>query len=610
MLLDNIEDNPEVREEFYRECYVPLEANNRHLLLSKKIIAARYKRVSDNGIEPAKTKPSVSRGRIQLDGGLLADASGSQPIVVIGDVGVGKTSFFENLYERLSQTQKKTTHYLHVNLGKKATLAHDIRAYLLSAIPEILKTSYGVNIQDASFVERVYADDLKDFDSSVSGRLKGIDQLEYEREKIRFLQGKIATADSHLHASLAYLVRSQNKQIVLVIDNADQRSFETQQRAFLIAQELAATRNVLVFVALRPSTFYQSKLMGALSGYKNRVLTISPPPPDEVLRKRIAFAVRVAEGEAAPAALEGVHLNIQSIVLFLRATLRSIRSNNRIKTFLGNITGGNTRLVIELITSFCGSPNVESERIVRIEKEQGGYQVPLHEFTKHALLGEYAYYNPLSSLVACNVFDVSAPDPREHFLSALIISYISSPMGIKDNDGFVDGTRIISEMLRLGFVEDQIRFQLRRLAIKRLVETPHAHYRELQVADDELPDQFHFRATSIGLYHIRFWVGAFSFLDATSIDTPIFDEKVRSSVFGRSSSLDIRDRFERATKFKKYLDLAWHEANFQMNYYDFPRVLVTEAESFRSVSDFVGITRKAPRSRSKGRSRQQSNRGR
>ena len=66
----------------------------------------------------------------------------------------------------------------------------------------------------------------------------------------------------------------------------------------------------------------------------------------------------------------------------------------------------------------------ELERIVRIEDEDGDYQVPLHEFTKHALLGEYAYYNPHSSLVACNIYDVRMADPREHFLHALVVAFL------------------------------------------------------------------------------------------------------------------------------------------------------------------------------------------
>jgi hypothetical protein len=40
LLLEEVEDNPALKSSFYRECYVQLEANNRHLLLSKRIIAA------------------------------------------------------------------------------------------------------------------------------------------------------------------------------------------------------------------------------------------------------------------------------------------------------------------------------------------------------------------------------------------------------------------------------------------------------------------------------------------------------------------------------------------------------------------------------------------
>src|SRR4029077_19945247 len=123
------------------------------------------------------------------------------------------------------------------------------------------------------------------------------------------------------------------------------------------------------FVALRPSTFYQSKMTGALSGYQNKLLTISPPPADEVIQKRLTFAVRVAEGKVAPAALSQIRLELGNVVAFLQATLRSIRTSDVIRAFLSNITGGNTRAVIELITGFCGSPNVDSKKIVRIEQE-------------------------------------------------------------------------------------------------------------------------------------------------------------------------------------------------------------------------------------------------
>jgi len=266
-----------------------------------------------------------------------------------------------------------------------------------------------------------------------------------------------------------------------------------------------------VFVALRPSTFYISKTTGALAAYQTKILTISPPPADLVIERRITFALRVAEGKVAPDTFEGIKLNLQSIVLFLRATLRAINSNESIRQFLSNITGGNTRLVIELITSFCGSPNVDARKIVDIESESGNYVVPFHEFTKHALLGEYAYFHPTSSLVAHNVYDVSSADPREHFLKSLIIAYVSSNLGQRDNDGFVQGEAIANEMSRHGFLDQQVFGALRVLCASRLLETPHAHFRELKVENDSEIPGLHFRATSIGIYHTRFWGGCSHF---------------------------------------------------------------------------------------------------
>ncbi len=518
LLLEEIQDDPAVKAAFYKECYVPIEANNRHLLLSKRIIAARYDRVGGEGISsmPIEGVAKVNdSGTVEITDAAFTFAIAARPVVVVGDVGVGKTSFFENLFEHLEAAEKANSYFIHVNLGDKATLSKDIKTYVLDEIPSRLQKSYGVDIQDKDFVQAIYHQDLTAFDRSIPGSLKNIDRSAYDKARLTFLGEKVARRDSHLHASLGHLAHGRRKQLILVIDNADQRGFAVQQEAFLIAQELAATRNLLVFVALRPSTFYQSKISGALSGYQNKVLSIAPPPADEVLQKRILFALRVAEGKTAPKALEGIRLQLKGIVSFLYAVLRSLKSNAAIRQFLGNITGGNTRLVIELFTSFCGSPNVDSEKIVEIEDQQGNYQMPLHEFTKHALLGDYAYYHPQSSIVACNIFDVSAADPREHFLCPLIIAFLSSSIGAKDKDGFAQGPKILQEMNGLGFNDEQIQFALRRLAVKRLIETPHAHYRELEVADNEPPEQFYFRTTSIGIYHLRFWMGSFSFLDAT-----------------------------------------------------------------------------------------------
>jgi len=132
-------------------------------------------------------------------------------------------------------------------------------------------------------------------------------------------------------------------------------------------------------------------------------------------------------------------------------------------------------------------------------------------------------------------------------------------------------------------VEDQIRHALRKLAKKRLIETPHAHYREIQIDDREQPEQFHFRATSVGVYHIRFWTGSFEFLDAVSTDTPIFDENSRDQVSRLASSFSISDRYKKTDCFRTYLENQWHLSNFGVNYYNFPSLIQSQDSTFISV---------------------------
>lgn len=580
-LLEEIEDNPKTRKEFYSECYVALEANNRHLLLSKNIIERRYKRSGDEAAAPA---PLQANSINELAS--TAPHIGSRPIVVLGDVGVGKTSFFENLQLKASRKDKNSI-YLTINLGIKANLTSNVKDFVLAELPRRLNDDYDIDIFEKDFVSAIYHNELKRFDKRPEAGLKAIDPLEYEKSRIHFIHSLTSRQDSHLHASLAHLAKGRERQITLVIDNADQRGYPIQQEAFLIAQELAATRNLTVFVALRPSTFLTSKSTGSLSAYQNKILSISPPPIDEVVLKRIDFALRVAEGRAAPAALEGIRLNLDSVVLFLTATLRSVKSNHDIRQFMSNISGGNTRAIIELLTGFCGSPNVDCKKIIDIEGRSGNYKVPLHEFTKHALLGEYSYYNPNSSQLATNVFDISQADQREHFLIPLIIAFLGSNHGLKDNDGFFFGEDVRAELSRLGFSDAQIANALRRAALGKLIETPHAHFREVPVNEDVSNFEFNYRSTSVGLYHIRHWCGSFSFLDAVSTDTPVLSESDRKTIFALASSFNIEDRFRKATTFRAYLEDCWNASGFAVNYYDFRAVTEGNSKDFETIERLV-----------------------
>jgi hypothetical protein len=189
-----------------------------------------------------------------------------------------------------------------------------------------------------------------------------------------------------------------------------------------------------------------------------------------VIEKRLVFALRLAEGRVPNELLRGVRLNIGNMAEFLRALILSIEKNRDLKEILANITGGNIRALVEFVTNFIGSPNVEAEKIVSIQRSTGKYVIPIHEFSKAAILGEFSHFVPDTSL-AMNLFDVSSPDRREHFLSTMILAYLLSDATIKDKDGFIRSNQIVFEMQSHRFLAEQIHSSLRRLTNKRLIET-------------------------------------------------------------------------------------------------------------------------------------------
>jgi hypothetical protein len=101
----------------------------------------------------------------------------------------------------------------------------------------------------------------------------------------------------------------------------------------------------------------------------------------------------MAEGKMPVAGLQGLSLHISNTSLFIKSLLYSIKHNDNLVELLTNITGGNIRTLVELVKNFIGNPNVESDKIIRIMDDTGRYLIPVHEFSKSAILGEYSHFH-------------------------------------------------------------------------------------------------------------------------------------------------------------------------------------------------------------------------
>lgn len=586
IFFQDIVENDQVEERFFKECYCESGALSKYSLLSKNILEARYASLFSASETAPFITPVRERKNNNISPEILSEALSRRPIVLLGDVGVGKTSFVKNLIYNGAYEEFKKAFYIYIDLGSSGALANDLKSFVLEEIENQLLENYNIDVNDFSFIKGIYAAEINRFSKGIWGQKKESDPLLYETKLLEMIDEHCRKRDTHLKRAINTRSKSENRQVIICLDNADQRDYEVQQDTFIISQELAKEWNTTVFVSVRPQTFFKSKRSGALSAYPHKIFTISPPRIDLVIEKRLLFALDMAEGKIPLETVNYVQVNSKNLAIFLKVLIHSLAVNNELKEFLTNITGGNIRSAIELIVNFIGSPNVDAQKIINLTEQNADnqkYIVPLHEFTKSALLGDYSHYNADTS-IATNVFDVSTSDIYQHFLIPILLAFLCSNNSNQDKDSFFTLGIIQNELQNNGFTIEQIHHALRRCTNRKLIETSQRitfdeDDKGLLIGD--MPENF--RITTIGAYHFKKWMGSFTYLDAMVFDTPIFNEEIKTVLGNNLESLTIEHRLNRALGFKQYLQDIWREYPHKPNYFDLSNNFEDNFHTFENV---------------------------
>lgn len=567
LVIEDLTRSEALEKEFLQNCYCKTGALSQNSLASKTILEARYAALFDSNAPAPVLMPAADRQGVSPE--LLAESINRRPILLIGSVGVGKTTFIRNLMkiEAPSVFEKAIT--LYIDLGSQATLSADLKSFVIEEVIEQLRENYEIDIEERNFVRGVYHSDLQRFQKGIYSDLYETDPQRFKEKELELLEKKLATPEEHLKQSLKHVANGRKKQLIMILDNSDQRDEYTQQQVFLISQEIAEHWSTTVFVTLRPETFHRSQQMGALSGYHPKAFSVSPPRVDLVLEKRLAFALKLTRGEIPIQALpKGMGVRFNSLESVICSFLKSLQINQELSECIDNISGGNIRLALDLVSGFFGSGHVDTQKIVDIQRnyKKGRYTVPLHEFLRAVIFGDNLYYDSNRSPIA-NLFDIFSNDPREHFILPLLIGLIHSLGSSGSNEGFVETSIVYEHLQSIGFIADQIDKALIISTRKKLIETA---ARLIPQAGQTMPHRL--RVTTLGLYHITRLCSLFEYVDAVIIDTPILDSNVRESV---RDVLDIDSRLDRAECFRHYLDAQWSTMHLQALGFDWGNASVS-----------------------------------
>ena len=370
LVLEDVIKEKELEANFLKSCYCKSGILSNYSMVGKAILTTRNDYFF--GVEDQKATMQQVANKKGLSGDLVelfTNSLSKRPVLLVGDVGVGKSTFID--YLRLVEAQNvfKKAISFKIDLGSQAIISLDIRKSVIQVIKDQLSHLYQVDIEDDDFVRHCYYLEFEKFKKSVKvKRLYDANPEKAVEKEIEFLTNKVEDEVEHLKKSLEYICRNQKKQIIIFIDNCDQRSDLDQQTAFLISQEFASSWPMIVFISIRPETFHRTKKeSGALSGYHTKAFTIPPPRLDEVILKRLEFAQKITSGELTLSKLNQ-RTSFSNLHSLIEVFLTSLGENTELLEFLNNVSNENIRKAIELIKKFFGSGHVDMEKILNIYK--------------------------------------------------------------------------------------------------------------------------------------------------------------------------------------------------------------------------------------------------
>ena len=154
LLLLSVEEQGDLEERFFQSCYCESGALSQHALISKKLLAARYASLFPDAEDAPEPQPVRGKDKkAQLTPAVLADAISNRPIALVGDVGVGKTSFLKHLMYVSAYSEFQYALYAYVDLGRKGALSESLQETVLDQIETAFLENHDIDVLSADFVQ-------------------------------------------------------------------------------------------------------------------------------------------------------------------------------------------------------------------------------------------------------------------------------------------------------------------------------------------------------------------------------------------------------------------------------------------------------------------------
>ena len=534
--------------EFVKHCYVCPKSHEDIIALVKELIG---KRKNEDDILMDYDIDSIDK--LPHD---IAQLPAERPFVILGEIGRGKTSFLK--YLRFVAAKDLLDKYIQIDINflDKPDNESEISKYIYGEIDRQLRENYSIDIYEDSFVRGVLNLDLIRLRKTSKGTFYSKDSDKYQEFELSEIDKIISDRHTYFTKMFHHLKRGRNYSLSLFFDNLDRRDSEIQEKAYLKASSMSRDWACLVFICLRPNTFYKSMQSGNLDSISPTVFTVGQPDLELVLKKRFSFAKSIAEGQSISNNLKrsvpskNIAFDLPKVANIFNSCEFSARKNKGIIPMLEAVSNGNIRRLLDFSKQILCSSHLDTKKIHLKIEESGHYFIPDFEGIKTLLFGDYMHYDPTKSPFL-NIFDIHYADPKEHFLRLSILHYLARIPSDGPTRGFIKYSELLDYLYSIGYSFNTVKINIHSIIEKHCIR------KEIETENDLISDDT-IRITSLGKYHIYSLITNFQYLDAVIIDTPLLDKDIKTKI---GNFKNIKDRIERTKLFLDYLDSCINHVN-------------------------------------------------
>ncbi len=371
-------------EDFVNNCYISPEAHGELIDLATELFDRRRK---DDEILLEYDISSIDALPHQL-----ANLPSERPFVILGEVGRGKSSFLK--YLRFVAARQHLAHYIQIDLDfvDRPDRTNEVPDFIYQEVARQLREKYEVDIYSDAFARGVLNLDLLRLQATPKGKLLQGQPAQYKEFEVEFIES--AQKDTHVYLTkvMHHLKRGRNCSVALFFDNLDRRDGAIQEAAFLKSSSIARDWSALVFVCLRPSTFYESQERGVLDAIAPRTFTVGQPDLTLLLKKRFAYATSIALGRkaiGAPAS-KNIAFHLHNVAMIFDSCEFAARKRHGIIPMLEAVSNGNIRRLLDFAKMILSSRHLDTKKIVQIIENDGSYTIPDYEGVKSLVRRLYA----------------------------------------------------------------------------------------------------------------------------------------------------------------------------------------------------------------------------